>query len=91
MKKLEEIRDMLSKGCRPVDAIAELDLLVAAEPDNEPAILERGMLHWGCGNRALAINDFHAAIALNPESLARQALQNANDILDYYNKDLYNP
>jgi hypothetical protein len=49
------------------------------------------MLYWGCGNRALAINDFHAAIALNPESLARQALQNANDILDYYNKDLYNP
>lgn len=91
MKSLEEIRDMLKSGCQPVDAINELNKLISEEPENEDAILERGMLHWGAGSRALAINDFHSALALNPESLARQALQNANDILDYYNKDLYNP
>lgn len=91
MKTLEEIKTMLKNGCQPSAAIEELNLLIESNPDNEPAILERGMLYWGCGSRALAINDFHAAIALNPESLAHQALQNANDILDYYNKDLYNP
>lgn len=91
MKSLEEIKNMLKAGCQPSSAIEELDLFIENNPDNEAAILERGMLHWGCGNRALAINDFHAAIALNPDSLARQALQNANDILDFYNKDLYNP
>lgn len=91
MKTLEEIKSMLSTGCQPSEAIVELDKLIEANPDMENAFIERGMLHWGCGNRALAINDFHSAIALNPDSMARQALQNANDILDYYNKDLYNP
>ena len=39
----------------------------------------------------LAINDYLEAIRINPDSKARQALQATNDILDYYNKDLYNP
>ena len=49
------------------------------------------MKYWSCGNRALAINDYLAAIKINPESKAVQALKATNEILDYYNKDLYNP
>ena len=34
--------------------------------------------------------NYHEAIALNPESPAGQALEIAQDILDFFNKDMYN-
>lgn len=42
------------------------------------------------GNWQMAMNNYHEAIALNPESPAKQALEIANDILDFFNKDMYN-
>lgn len=88
---LEEINARIESGLAPSDAIPLLDTLLDAEPNNEPAFLRRGMLHWSCGHRAEAINDYLAAIRLNPDSKARLALKSVNEILDYYNKDLYNP
>lgn len=73
------------------EAIAELDRYLAEHPDDDEALTKRGMKHWGAGHRSLAINDYLAAIRINPDSPARQALQVANEILDYRNKDLYNP
>ena len=42
------------------------------------------------GNWQMAINNYLEALHLNPDSPARQALEIANDILDFYNKDMYN-
>jgi len=42
------------------------------------------------GNWQMAMNNYHEAVALNPDSPARQALEIANEILDFYNKDMYN-
>ena len=42
------------------------------------------------GNWQMAINNYLEAIHLNPESPARQALEIANEILAFYNKDMYN-
>ena len=42
------------------------------------------------GNWQMAINNYLEALNLNPDSPARQALDIANDILDFYNKDMYN-
>lgn len=75
----------------PDEAISALSEIIAGNASNEEAYIERGLLYWGANKRALAINDYHAAIALNPDSKARLALQSANEILDFYNKDLYNP
>ena len=60
-------------------------------PDLDEAYTLRGMKYWGMQNRSAAINDYLTAIRLNPESKAVQALKATNEILDYYNKDLYNP
>ena len=38
----------------------------------------------------MAINNYLQAVHLNPESPAQQALEIANEILDFYNKDMYN-
>ena len=42
------------------------------------------------GNWQMAMNNYLEAVHLNPESPAKQALEIANEILDFYNKDMYN-
>ena len=42
------------------------------------------------GNWQMAINNYLEALNINPDSPAKQALEIANDILDFYNKDMYN-
>ena len=42
------------------------------------------------GNWKMAMDNYLEAVALNPESPAAQALDIANEILDFYNKDMYN-
>lgn len=64
---------------------------LAAHPDDEDALIERGRLHWALNRRSEAINDYLAARRLNPAGKADQLLKATYEILDFYNKDLYNP
>lgn len=76
------------------DAVKALTDFIDANPDAsdlDEVYTMRGMKYWGMQKRSLAINDYLAAIRLNPDSKAVQALKATNDILDYYNTDLYNP
>lgn len=90
MNSIESLRAQI-KGLEPTAAIAVIDEYLKANPDSDEALTLRGLRHWSAGDRAEAINDYLAAIHLNPESPAREALRAANEILDYRNKDLYNP
>lgn len=69
----------------------ELDRRLAENPADEDALIERGRLYWALNRRSDAINDYLAAQRLNPEGRATQLLKATYDILDFYNKDLYNP
>ena len=42
------------------------------------------------GNWQMAMNGYLEAVHLNPESPAAHALEIAKEILDFYNKDMYN-
>ena len=84
--KLEEIRELL-----PDEAIPILNKYLAENPVDDEALTLRGLKHWALGHRAQAINDYHRALEINPESKAKLALQTAHNILDFYNKDLLNP
>ena len=87
---IDELRDKV----RLMDADKAIDIIteyIARHPSDDEAFLMRGLKYWGANKRALAINDYLEALRLNPDSRARQALTQANDILDFYNKDLYNP
>lgn len=64
---------------------------LAKAPDDEDALIERGRLYWALGHRSEAINDYLAAQRINPDGKATQLLKATYDILDFYNKDLYNP
>ena len=92
MKTLEEIRsEIKEKNLESEDAVRLLTEYIENNPKDDEALTLRGMKQWSLGRRSLAINDYLEAIAINPDSKAKQALQATNDILDYYNKDLYNP
>lgn len=73
------------------ESVTVLTEYITLHPDDDEALTARGMKHWGAGKRSLALNDYLAAIAINPNSTAQHALRAASDILDYRNKDLYNP
>lgn len=88
MKK-EEIERIREMGYD--EAVAALTEYISNHPDDDEAYTLRGMRHWGAGKRSAAIDDYLAAVRINPESKASQALKLSNEILDYRNKDLYNP
>lgn len=76
------------------DVAARLQTLserIAVNGRDEVALIDRGRLYWALGKRREAINDYLAAQAVNPEGDAKQLLKATYEILDFYNKDLYNP
>lgn len=88
---LDHIRTLISEGLAKDEAVRLLDAYIADNPSDDSALALRGLQHWSLQHRREAINDYLAAIAINPDSPARAALQSAREILDYYNKDIYNP
>ena len=71
--------------------LRSLGARIAADGGDEEALIERGRLYWALGLRGEAIGDYLAAQRLNPSGKATQLLKATYAILDYYNKDLYNP
>ena len=70
--------------------IEALDAVIAREATAE-AYYQRGRLHWRAGNRGAAMSGYNRAVALDPDSPAAEALKLCNEIMDFYNTDLYNP
>ena len=54
-------------------------------------LYERGNAFRKQGNWQEAINCYMEAIELNPDSPAAEAKAMLDDILNFYNKDAYNP
>ena len=86
----EKIRTLLEQN-RGEEAISELEAYRAAggEMDDELFYL-LGNAWRKKGNWQMAMNNYLEAVHLNPGSPAQQALDIANEILDFYNKDMYN-
>lgn len=68
-----------------------LDDTKCGESDRDELLFARGKIYWRLGKRADAMNDYMAALRLNPNSKARMALEQAQAVEGFYNKDLYNP
>lgn len=90
MTALETLREQ-TRGLDADPAIARISEYIAAHPADDEAWLLRGLRHWGAGHRREAIRDYLEAIRLNPDSRARAALETANAILDFYDKNQFNP
>ena len=90
-KELLIIKDLVKNG-ELNSAIEQLLQYIKENPssnDDEPYYL-LGNAYRKQGNWQLALNNYLEAIARNPESPALQAHKMVMDILNFYNKDMYN-
>ena len=86
----QDYRILISEG-KIEAALSVLDDLIKLFPDDDRLLFERGKLRWRIGDRAGATGDYAKASMINPESPAAKALEQARDIADFFNPDLYNP
>lgn len=71
--------------------LKRLDKEIQQTSDCSALYFERGKLQWKLGRKAEAMTDYNIALSLDPNSPAKAYLDMANDIMDFYNTDLYNP
>jgi tetratricopeptide (TPR) repeat protein len=72
------------------EIITALGELIKQEPSADLYFM-RGKLYWRLGRKSDAMTDYEHALELDPNSPARHALEMAHDVMNFYNKDLYNP
>ena len=89
-EKLNSIKAHIREGHLDT-AIKQLTEYIQSDTTNndEPYYL-LGNAYRKQGNWQLALNNYLEAMERNPESPAAQAHQMTMDILNFYNKDMYN-
>ncbi|NDV59703.1 tetratricopeptide repeat protein [Bacteroides sp. 519] len=91
MDQLTTIKNLIHEGC--VDkAIETLSIYLSDKnsPSHDEAYYLLGNAFRKQGNWQQALNNYQLAIDINPESPAADARKMVIDILNFYNKDMYN-
>ena len=87
---LSNIRKLIQEGELNI-AIEQLTTYIQSDTtDNDEPYYLLGNAYRKQGNWQLALNNYLEAIERNPESPAFQAHKMVMDILNFYNKDMYN-
>lgn len=86
---MNAIKQLISEG-KTEEAIRLLDRRIAEEPASDEAYFLRGNAYLKQGEVRQALNNYLQAMELNPESPAHEAYRMQIDILNFYNKDMYN-
>lgn len=87
---LDHIHQLIASE-KITEAITDLNRIIADFPNHHDAIFLRGKLHWRIGNKSAATSDYCRASRLQPDGPASRALENARDIIDFFNPDILNP
>ena len=90
MSVFQKIEELINEN-RLNDALLLLNNEITQCQNNDKLYFTRGKLHWRLGNKPQAITDYEHAVDINPDSPARIALDNARDVIAFFNPDLYNP
>ena len=87
---MNQIKKLLRED-KTSQAIEELNNFISTHPDcdDEPSYL-LGNAWRKQGNWQFALNNYLEAIDRNPESPAVEAKRMVMDILEFYNKDMFN-
>ena len=88
-EKLINIKEWIRTG-ELETAIEELSLYIQCNPTEDEPYYLLGNAYRKQGNWQMALNNYLEAMERNPESPAVQAHQMMMDILNFYNKDMYN-
>lgn len=87
---MDDIRQLIFEG-NTVDAIRLLDEYIALHPTVDEAWYLRGNAYRKEENFQQALNNYLKAMELNPESPAVEAHAMLMKILNFVNKEVYNP
>ena len=90
MSVFQKIEELINEN-RVDEARIALDLAIKSDANKDKLYFTRGKLDWRLGNRSQAITDYEHAVAINPNSPARIALDNAHDVISFFNPDIFNP
>lgn len=86
---MNEIKQLIHDG-HTSEAIARLDAYLTEHPKSDEAFYLRGNAYRKEGNSREALNNYLAAMELNPDSPAHRAYRSEIEILDFFDKNLYN-
>lgn len=67
------------------------EMLSHAQADDAWALYMSGRIAWKEGRKTDAISLYTKAAAIDPASEAAVALEQARQVMDFFNKDLLNP
>ncbi len=93
MKNIQQIKQMLAES-RSAEVIAAVDELKASNTDSRVlamAFYLRGNAYRQQGDMRQAMNSYLEAMELDPDGPAAQAYRTIQEILNFYDHDLYNP
>ena len=76
---------------KEIERLTEALDAVKDSAERAELIFRRGRLRWRLEDRGGAMGDYAEAASLDPTSAAPQALRQAQEIMAFFNKDLYNP
>ena len=94
MKTIQEIKDMLSHSESEQALVAANEIVENKGISKETlaqAYYLRGNAFRQNGNIRMALNSYLEAMDIDPDGPAAEAYRHIQELLDYYNKDYYNP
>ena len=94
MKSIQEIKDMLSRseGDEALNAASEIiESNGVSKETLANAYYLRGNAYRQNGNVRMALNSYLESMELDPDGPAAEAYRHLQELLDFYNKDYYNP
>ena len=94
MKTIQEIKDMLSRseGEQALDAANEIvESQGVSREILANAYYLRGNAYRQNGNIRRALNSYLESMEIDPDGPAAEAYRHLQELLDFYNKDYYNP
>lgn len=86
---MNTIKQLINEG-KIDDAIRLLDEYIQKDNRSEEAYYLRGKAYNKKGDVRQALNNYLAAMEINPDGPAKIAYDSLIRILDFYNKDMYN-
>ena len=94
MKTIQEIKEMLSRseGQEALDAANEIvENNTVSRETLANAYYLRGNAYRQQGNVRMALNSYLESMDIDPDGPAAEAYRHIQELLDFYNKDYYNP
>lgn len=88
-KELQKIKEVLSQDYSE-EMVASLTEYIGSHPDSEEAHFLLGNAYRKNEQWGDALNAYQRAIEINPDSPAQLAYKSIIEVLDFYNKDMFN-